>query len=89
MKRPSNLSMVNLFLELGNPLNRDVVDYSYYRSVKKIMDAAFDFLAHVFKVNSLKDFQKECFQLLLDGTDVFVSYKTGSGKSACYECYPL
>jgi superfamily II DNA helicase RecQ len=53
------------------------------------MDQVFEGLADFFKVETLRQFQKDCLLTLLGSSDVFVSYSTGSGKSLCYECYPM
>lgn len=39
----------------------------------------------VFHLNELKNFQKESLAALLKGRDVFLSIKTGGGKSICYQ----
>jgi ATP-dependent DNA helicase RecQ len=53
------------------------------------MDVVFTHIAKCFKIERLRDFQKECLNKLHSGCDVLVSYNTGSGKSLCYEAYPL
>ena len=38
-----------------------------------------------FKISSLQPYQRDVLKALLHGRDVFVSKKTGSGKSMCYQ----
>jgi ATP-dependent DNA helicase RecQ len=40
-----------------------------------------------FGVLNLKDFQQECVKQLTRNRDVFLSVKTGSGKSLCYQSF--
>ena len=40
-----------------------------------------------FGVSSLKEFQKKCVEQLTQKKDVFLSVKTGSGKSLCYQAF--
>jgi superfamily II DNA helicase RecQ len=53
------------------------------------MDVIYSNIAKVFSVNELAEFQQICLNSLYTGNNVFVSYKTGSGKSLCYEAFPL
>ena len=43
-----------------------------------------DLLCNQFGIRELKPFQKETLENLLDGKDVYLSMKTGGGKSLCY-----
>ena len=51
------------------------------------MDALFDLACQKFDVSNLKDFQKECVVQLTRKRDVFLSVKTGSGKSLSYQAF--
>uniref|UniRef100_A0A8W8N9U5 DNA 3'-5' helicase n=2 Tax=Magallana gigas TaxID=29159 RepID=A0A8W8N9U5_MAGGI len=42
-----------------------------------------------FNIQDLKRIQREGITAILNGTDLFVGCKTGSGKSLIYECIPL
>ena len=42
-----------------------------------------------FKINALTEPQKCSISAVKEGSDVFVSTRTGSGKSLTYECFPL
>ena len=42
-----------------------------------------------FKINALTEPQKCLISAVIEGSDVFVSTQTGSGKSLTYECIPL
>jgi superfamily II DNA helicase RecQ len=53
------------------------------------MDVVYSNIASVFSVNELAEFQQICLNSLYNSNNVFVSYKTGSGKSLCYEAFPL
>ena len=53
------------------------------------METVFSYIESVFNISSLNDFQKQVLIRLFDGEDVFVSRRTGCGKSLCYEAYPL
>ena len=52
------------------------------------MDKVFSYCASAVKVVHLKPFQEKCIEILCSGGDVFLSYRIGSGKSICYECFP-
>lgn len=54
-----------------------------------MLKRVFDHLAETVGVSELRQFQQDCLWKLLNKDDVFISYKTGSGKSLCYETYPL
>ena len=41
-----------------------------------------------FNINSLTDNQSKSITAIIDGKDVFVGMKTGSGKSLTYEAIP-
>jgi ATP-dependent DNA helicase RecQ len=41
------------------------------------------------KIDEIRNFQLSCLQFIQDKKNCFVSYPTGSGKSLCYEAYPL
>jgi ATP-dependent DNA helicase RecQ len=51
------------------------------------MDCVFSKCEQKFNIEKFKSFQLDCLCNLLDGKDVFVSCKTGSGKSICFEAY--
>jgi superfamily II DNA helicase RecQ len=51
------------------------------------MDTVYAVCASKCQIDSLRHFQKLCVQYLLDGKDVFISCRTGSGKSICFESY--
>ena len=38
---------------------------------------------------SRSDNQKTAISVVIDGNDIFVGTKTGSGKSLTYECFPV
>lgn len=42
-----------------------------------------------FGVKELKEFQQETVDNLLEGKDVYLSVKTGAGKSLCYQAFQL
>ena len=42
-----------------------------------------------FAIDEIKPFQKETFESLLDKKDVYLSVKTGGGKSLCFQGFPL
>ena len=46
-------------------------------------------ICDVFKINQLTVQQKTAIQGVLDGNDVFMGTKTGSGKSLVYESVPI
>ena len=46
-------------------------------------------ICDVFKIEALTETQKCSISAVKEGKDVFVSTRTGSGKSLTYECYPL
>ena len=51
-----------------------------------------DFQAKIydkFNINSLTDNQSKSITAIIDGKDVFVGTKTGSGKSLTYEATPV
>ena len=54
-----------------------------------LMEKVFSYISSVFGIAELKKFQTDCLCKLYENKDVFVSYKTGSGKSLCYEAFPL
>lgn len=44
----------------------------------------------IFNLKELKDFQKAAIEHLMKGSDVFLSVRTGAGKSRCYQAlYPM
>ena len=53
------------------------------------MENVFSKCCEVFNITSLKNFQKKCLWELLNMQNVFVSCKTGAGKSMCYELFPV
>ena len=53
------------------------------------MATILDRLCVQFGIRELKPFQKETLKNLLDGRDVYLSMKTGGGKSLCYEAFPV
>ena len=53
------------------------------------MDYLYRECCKILNIVSLKPFQQQCLRDLLNGHNVFVSCKTGSGKSLCYECWPI
>ena len=42
-----------------------------------------------FRIDGLHDYQRKTLQSLLDGKDVFLSVRTGGGKSLCYMGFPV
>ncbi|XP_069114820.1 ATP-dependent DNA helicase RecQ-like [Argopecten irradians] len=40
-----------------------------------------------FAIPVLQEFQKKSFEALLEGRDVYLSVKTGGGKSLCYQAF--
>ena len=46
-------------------------------------------ICNKFKLTALTEAQKRSISTVKEGKDVFVSTRTGSGKSLTYECYPL
>ena len=51
-----------------------------------VSEDCFKFLASCFGYNGLKSFQKDVIRcVLIDKQDIFVSCKTGSGKSLCFQ----
>ncbi|XP_048763913.1 probable ATP-dependent DNA helicase RecS [Ostrea edulis] len=46
-------------------------------------------IAERFGISKLKDFQEDTINKLLEGRDVYLSMKTGGGKSLCYQAFPL
>jgi superfamily II DNA helicase RecQ len=44
-------------------------------------------LLQKFGVKELRDFQQESVDNLLEGKDVYLSVKTGGGKSLCYQAF--
>ncbi|XP_062600094.1 probable ATP-dependent DNA helicase RecS, partial [Saccostrea cucullata] len=42
-----------------------------------------------FGISKLKAFQKETLEKLLEGRDVYLSMKTGGGKSLCYQAFQV
>jgi superfamily II DNA helicase RecQ len=46
-------------------------------------------ICSTFKIDKLRDFQLSCLNFLREEKNTFVSYPTGSGKSLCYETFPL
>jgi len=61
-----------------------VTDYS--NSINNMADSKpwCDSVANKLNLPSLKDFQKDAIQYVLDTNDVFVCTPTGSGKSVCF-----
>jgi len=47
----------------------------------------FDKVKQIFNVDDLEPFQKRAIANLMEGRDVFVSVKTGAGKSMCYQAF--
>ena len=46
-------------------------------------------ICELFKIDSLTQNQKDAIEALMQGKDVFVGTRTGSGKSLTYECIPI
>jgi superfamily II DNA helicase RecQ len=46
-------------------------------------------IAERFGITVLRDFQEETIKKLLEGRDVYLSRKTGGGKSLCYQAFPI
>ena len=46
-------------------------------------------ICNKFKITALTEAQKRSISGVKKGKDVFVSTRTGSGKSLTYECYPV
>ena len=44
-------------------------------------------IENVFNLSELKEFQKAALNELMKGNDVFLSVKTGAGKSICYQAF--
>lgn len=47
--------------------------------------SAFSDIGKTFSVNTLNSLQKEVFEQVKQNKDIFISTKTGSGKSLCYQ----
>ena len=53
------------------------------------MNLAFERVLECFKLQNLKDSQREALQNLIKGQDVFVIQPTGSGKSLIFQSAPI
>lgn len=53
------------------------------------MNKVFDACCKQLKIECLRPFQQHCVVELLNGQNVFLSCKTGSGKSVCFESFPI
>ena len=53
------------------------------------MEAIYKRVSEIFNVNCLHDYQKQCFEELVIGKDLFVIQPTGSGKSLVFYALPL
>ncbi len=53
------------------------------------MEYVFEYICSVFKIENVQPFQVKCLDNVHDCNSVCLSYPTGSGKSLCYEVYPL
>ena len=54
-----------------------------------IMDCLYHECCNKLNIVLLKPFEQQCLRDLLNGHNVFVSCKTGPGKSLCYKYWPI
>lgn len=53
------------------------------------MHCMFDEIRKTFQISEITDNQRKAIAAVINGHDVFVGTRTGSGKSLTYECLPI